>query len=106
MGVLGVEHPDDGFVDLRIGGGGAGGGVLPEEVAQLLGGVWMSMGCVEDGVHGCRSDLLARALELPLDVIGEGRGSITSSSISLALRQNGSFSSLKMRSIMWRLLPR
>ncbi len=33
VGVLGVEHPDDGFADLDIGGGG--GRVLPEEVAQL-----------------------------------------------------------------------
>ena len=31
---------------------------------------------------------------------------MTPSSICLALRQNGSFSSLKIRSIMWRLLPR
>ena len=33
-------------------------------------------------------------------------GAITPSSICLALRQNGSFASLKIRSIMWRLLPR
>ena len=33
-------------------------------------------------------------------------GSITPSSICFALRQNGSFSSLKIRRIMWRLEPR
>ena len=32
--------------------------------------------------------------------------SITPSSICFALRQNGSFSSLKIRRIMWRLEPR
>ena len=35
-----------------------------------------------------------------------GSGGIGPSSICLALRQNGSLASLKMRSIMWRLEPR
>ncbi len=72
VGVLGVEHSDDGFADLHVGGGGAGGGVLPEEVAQLLGGVWMSMCYVEDDVDGRRGYLLARVFELSLYVLGEG----------------------------------
>ena len=33
-------------------------------------------------------------------------GAMTSSSVCFALRQNGSFSSLKIRRIMCRLLPR
>ena len=36
----------------------------------------------------------------------KGSGAMTPSSMGLALRQNGSFSSLKSRRIMWRLLPR
>src|ERR1700733_54980 len=71
VGVLRVEHVGHRFSDLSIGRGGAGGCFLPEEVAQLLGRVWVAVGRLEDGCDGGRCDRLTRPLELPLDVLTE-----------------------------------
>src|ERR1700722_1038421 len=71
MGVLRVEHLDHGFDDALVGCGCAGGCVLPEEIAKLLGRVWVAARRLEDGIDGRRRDLLAGVFELPLDVGAE-----------------------------------
>ena len=81
-------------------------GLLPEEVAELLRRVGVPERPVKELVEhlGATAFLLA-SKRLAMN----GRkspGSITSSWTFFALRQNGSFSSLKIRSIMCRRLPR
>ena len=82
--------------------------LLPEEVAQLLGAVAGAPRVIARIAATTSSSIAAiRRVEAFLDERREVLGrSIIPSSIFFALRQKGSFASLKIFSIMVRLLPR
>ena len=107
VGVLGAQYRlqrlPQSLRSRRLGGRGP----LPEEVAELLGRVGMATGQRQRLVEHLRLDLPLRLRRKRSTMkAANGSGGIGPRSIVLALRQNGSLTSSKIRAMTWRLLPR
>ena len=100
VGVLGAQDRRDGRIQARGGRAGVERGLLPEEVGELLRGVRMPGRSCEQVLTTTSSTALARTGEALADEAGELLRLDRAELERLALRQNGSFSSLKIRSIM------
>ena len=74
MRVLRAQHPGKGGIELVGAGDAVEGGLLPEEVAELLGRVGVAAGAGEQLLEGLGADLLVRPEEALADEAGEALG--------------------------------